>query len=72
MNVPEILGVEVETPDGRGNILSLHKGRVIIHLNSIKHNQIMKGSIRNSALHYSYKYEDVKIIKGQYFFNKDV
>jgi len=70
MNVPEILGVEVITPDGRGSILSLHNGRVIVHLNKIKHKQVMKGTDRsNGGLHYAYKYEDVEIIKGQYCFN---
>ena len=71
MNVPEILGIEVVTPDGRGSILSLHSGRVIVHLNKIEHKQIMKGIDRsNGGLHYAYKYEDVKIIKGQYCFNE--
>lgn len=70
MNVPDILGVEVLTPDGRGSILSLHPGRVIIHLNSKEPKQIMKGEKREE-LHYAYKYEDVEIIKGQYCFDDD-
>lgn len=70
MHKPEILGVEVITPDGRGSILSLHPGRVIVHLNKIEHGQVMKGSDRsNGGLHYAYKYEDVEIIKGQYCFD---
>lgn len=68
MNVPDIIGVEVLTPDGRGSILSLHPKRVIVHLNSIGLNQVMKGQKREE-LHYSYKYEDVEIIKGQYCFD---
>ena len=68
MNVPDILGIEVLTPDGRGSILSLHPGRVIVHLNRKEANQIMKGE-RREELHYAYKYEDVEIIKGQYCFD---
>ena len=68
MNVPDILGVEVLTPDGRGSILSLHPGRVIIHLNRKEPNQVMKGE-RREELHYAYKYENVEIIKGQYCFD---
>lgn len=72
MNVPDILGVEVITPDGRGSILSLHHGRVIVHLNKVEHGQVMIGGVRDGgALHYSYKYEDVHIIKGKYYFNED-
>ena len=70
MNVPDILGVEVLTPDGRGSILSLHGRRVIVHLNKIEHNQVMIGSKRE-ALHYAYEYKDVEIIKGQYCFNDE-
>jgi len=70
MNKPDILGVEVLTPDGRGSILSLHQKRVIVHLNKISPNQIMKGE-RREEMHYAYKYEDVEIIKGQYCFNDD-
>lgn len=68
MNVPDILGVEVITPDGRGSILSLHPRKVIVHLNKIECNQIMKGLKRNE-LHYAYDYGDVEIIKGQYCFD---
>lgn len=68
MNVPDILGVEVITPDGRGSILSLHTRRVIVHLNKIAFNQVMKGD-RREELHYSYEYKDVEIIKGQYCFD---
>lgn len=70
MNKPEILGVEVLTPDGRGSILSLHTNRVIVHLNSKKVGQVMKGQKREE-LHYSYEYKDVEIIKGQYCFNDE-
>lgn len=70
MNIPEILGVEVITPDGRGSILSLHPKRVIIRLHKIEFQQKMKGSDRsNGGLNYAYKYEDVEVIKGQYCFN---
>ncbi len=68
MNVPDILGVEVITPDGRGSILSLHNRRVIVHVNTIQPNQVMKGDKRDE-MHYSYKYEDVEIIKGRYCFD---
>jgi hypothetical protein len=70
MNKPEILGVEVLTPDGRGSILSLHTNRVIVHLNSKQVGQVMKGEKR-AELHYSYEYKDVEIIKGQYCFNDE-
>lgn len=70
MNVPDLLGVEVLTPDGRGSILSLHTKRVIVHLNKIEQGQVMKGD-RREALHYSYEYKDVEIIKGQYCFNDE-
>ena len=70
MNVPDILGVEVITPDGRGSILTLHPRRVIVQLNMIEPNQIMKGE-RREEMHYSYNYEDVEIIKGQYCFNNE-
>jgi hypothetical protein len=70
MNKPEILGVEVLTPDGRGSILTLHPNRVIVRLNKIEHNQVMKGNKRDE-LNYSYDYEDVEVIKGQYCFNDD-
>lgn len=68
MTRPELLGLEVNTPDGRGSILSLHFGRVIVHLNRTTPNQEMKGLKRAGRLHYSYEYEDVEIIKGQYNF----
>lgn len=72
MNIPDILGVEVITPDGRGSILSLHHGKVIIHLNKIEFNQVMKGVQRGvGSMHYAYDYKDVEIIKGQYCFNDD-
>lgn len=70
MNKPEILGCEVLTPDGRGKILSLHTNRVTVGLNTIKPNQEMKGSPRHQGgMHYSYKYEDVTVIRGQYCFD---
>jgi hypothetical protein len=70
MNRPDILGVEVLTPDGRGSLSSLHYGRVIVHLNFIKSGQVMKGSDHSKGgLHYAYEYEDVEVIKGQYCFN---
>lgn len=68
MNVPDILGVEVLTPDGRGSVLSLHHKRVTVRLNTIRHNQVMKGTKREE-MNYSYLYEDVEIIKGQYCFD---
>ena len=70
MNKPEILGVEVLTPDGRGEILSLHQRKVIVLLNKIERGQVMKGDKRG-ALHYAYNYEDVTVIKGQYCFNDE-
>jgi len=68
MNKPDILGVEVMTPDGRGSILSLHTNKVIVHLNNKQLDQIMRGTKR-AELHYAYDYEDVEIIKGQYCFD---
>ena len=76
MNKPDILGVEVMTPDGLGSILSLNTRRVIVSLNKIYLNQVMKGASvmkgqhhRPRGMHYAYKYEDVTIIKGQYCIN---
>lgn len=71
MNKPELIGVEVMTPDGQGSILSLHPGRVVVHLNGKAVGQEMKGSKRYGELHYAYKYEEVEIIKGRYFFNEE-
>lgn len=68
MNKPELLGVEVLTPDGRGSILSLHTKKVVVHLNKREYMQVMKG-IEKDALHYAYDYEDVHVIKGQYCFD---
>jgi hypothetical protein len=68
MNKPDILGIEVLTPDGRGSILTLHPNRVIVRLNTIGYKQIMKGSKREE-MNYSYEYKDVEIIKGQYCFD---
>jgi len=70
MNVPDLIGVEVITPDGRGSILTLHPNRVIVRLNIIKFNQKMQGDKREE-MNYSYRYEDVEIIKGQYYFDDD-
>lgn len=73
MNVPDILGVEAITPDGRGSILSLHNKKVIVSINKIELNQAMKGSRQGEigSMHYSYDYKDVEIIKGQYCFNDE-
>ena len=68
MNVPDILGVEVLTPDGRGSILSLYNRKVIVHINKVEPNQVMKGD-RREEMHYAYDYKDVRIIKGQYCFD---
>ena len=68
MNKPDILGLEVNTPDGRGSILVLHNNRVVVHLNVIGYKQKMIGMKRGGEMHYAYKYEDVEIIKGQYAF----
>ena len=72
MNKPEILGVEVLTPDGRGSILSLHHKRVTVRLNTIGHNQVMKGTKREE-MNYSYEYEDVEfqIVLNAEEFGKD-
>ena len=67
MNKPELLGLEVNTPDGRGSILVLYPKGVEVHLNSKMPGQEMKGR-RKEELHYFYPYEDVEIIKGQYNF----
>lgn len=68
MNVPELLGIEVMTPDGRGSILTLHTKRVVVRLNRIEHNQVMKG-FKREEMNYAYDYADVEIIKGQYCFS---
>ena len=68
MKVPDLIGVEVLTPDGRGSILTLHPARVVVRLNSVDIGQEMKGS-KKSELNYAYPYGDVEIIKGQYSFN---
>lgn len=70
MNVPDLIGIEVVTPDGRGSILSLHPKKVIVHLNKLMPNQYTKG-IQREALQFAYDYEDVEIIKGQYCFNEE-
>lgn len=67
MEKPNLLGLEVNTPDGRGSILSLHQSGVTIHLNTIKSGQVMIG-MRREELHYFYNYEQVEIIKGRYNF----
>jgi|TARA_R110000851_G_scaffold299881_1_gene455920 hypothetical protein len=69
MNVPEILGVEVLTPDGRGSILCLHGKMVEVRLNTKKFKQVMKGLKMSCQMNYAYPYSDVEIIKGQYCFN---
>jgi hypothetical protein len=69
MNIPDLLGVEVLTPDGRGSILSLHTKKVIIRLNKIGANQVMKGSKREE-MNYSYDYNEVEIIKGQHCYDE--
>ena len=70
MNIPDIIGVEVITPDGRGSILSLHPKRVVVCLHKIGFKQIMKGNERGSgSMHYVYEYKDVETIKGQYCFD---
>jgi hypothetical protein len=71
MNKPEIIGCEVITPDGRGNILSLHNGGLTVHLNKKHHNQVMIGRKHGAELHYFYKYDEVDLIKGQYCFNDE-
>lgn len=70
MNVPDIIGCEVMTPDGRGQILSLHPRRIIVLLHRIEFQQVMKGDFR-AGMQYSYEYKDVEIIKGQYCFNDE-
>lgn len=71
MNKPELLGLEVLTPDGRGHILSLHNKGVTVGLNILDPNNLPKVGILESkgGLHYFYKYEDVDIIKGRYCFD---
>lgn len=69
MNKPDILGVEVLTPDGLGSILSLDNKKVTVHLHKREYMQVMRG-IKKDELHYAYNYEDVHIIKGQYCFDE--
>lgn len=66
MKKPELIGLEVNSPDGRGSILALHSKGVVVHLNCKSPNQKMKGMRDNAELHYFYPYEEVEIIKGQY------
>lgn len=68
MNTPALLGLEVETPDGRGSILSLHNKGVVVHLNTIQPGQVMKGRMHGAQMHYFYQYSEVEIIKGRYNF----
>jgi hypothetical protein len=68
MNKPELLELEVNTPDGRGEILSLHPKGVTVLIHRKGHQQVMKGRQHGAELHYFYPYEDVEIIKGQYNF----
>lgn len=68
MEKPNILGCEVNTPDGRGSILSLYNGGVVVYLNRKELNQEMKGREYGYELHYFYPYDQVEIIKGQYNF----
>jgi hypothetical protein len=65
----ELIGLEVNTPDGRGCILSLHPKKVVVSINYIVLGQIMKG-IKRDQMHYAYNYEDVEIIKGRYAFKE--
>ena len=62
MNRPDILGIEVETPDGRGLITTLHYTRVTVTLNRIGPGQAMKG-VRRGAMNYSYPYQDVHAVE---------
>lgn len=72
MNVPDILGVDVITPDGRGSVLCLHMRRVTVLIYTIERGQVMQGlQSGTGSMHYSYKYEDVEIIKGRYCFNEE-
>jgi len=66
MNKPELIGLEVITPDGRGSILSLHNRGVVVYLNKKSYQQIMIGRQHGAELHYFYSYDEVEIIKGQY------
>lgn len=70
MTKPELLGVEVLTPDGRGEILAFYQEKVKVGLNRIAFRQEMKGMKSGGEMHYTYKYEDVTVIKGQYCFNE--
>jgi hypothetical protein len=74
MNKPELIGLEVNTPDGhRGSILSLHNKGVVIHINRRFPMDVMAGRMYNSyCLHWFYRYDQIEIIKGQYNFNKPV
>jgi len=71
MNKPDILGLEVITPDGRGSILALHSNRIVVRLNCIKPGSLMKG-FKREDMNYYYLYEEVEIIKGEPCFNDEV
>lgn len=65
MNKPELLDLEVNTPDGRGSILSLHNRGVVVSLNRLTHQQVCIGRDHgNGGLHRFYPYDQVEIIKG--------
>lgn len=68
MNKPELLDLEVNTPDGRGSILALYPRGVEVCLNTIAYKQEMKGRKHGGEMHYFYPYDQVEIIKGQYNF----
>ena len=69
MNNPELIGSEVNTPDGHsGSILSLHNKGVVVHINNMFPTDVMAGRKDGGELHYFYRYEQIEIIKGQYNF----
>lgn len=65
MNKPELLDLEVNTPDGRGSILVLYPKGVVVCLNTIACRQEMQGRKHGGEMHYFYPYDQVEIIKGQ-------
>lgn len=65
MQKPEILGFPCITPDGLGEILSLHNGAVEVHLNRLQGNQLCFGRKEN-ALHFFYQYSEIELMSAKY------
>jgi hypothetical protein len=66
MNAPELIGLEANTPDGRGFIHTLLPNGVVIQLHGTPFKKELHGRLQASnQLHYLYHYEVVEIVKGR-------